>query len=247
MERGDRMGGLDGLLPRGAEPCVWMSAGLVAYKLCDRDFECDDCPFDRALRGAEPAVDAERLLPAGTPWSFPDDRRYHRGHTWSLPLADATVRVGVDAFAARLLGQAGSVVLPAVGSRLTRGQPESWFLLDAELIGVRAPVSGTVRRRNGRLQRCAGLLAHSPYDEGWLLEVVPAAGEAEPAGAVGGEAAGRRAERDMGELLAAACRGLAGRPAEVGQTLQDGGERIGGLAAALGAGAYARLVARFLS
>lgn len=36
------------------EPCVWMSAGLVAYKLCDRGFECESCPFDQAMRGALP-------------------------------------------------------------------------------------------------------------------------------------------------------------------------------------------------
>lgn len=35
-------------------PCVWMSAGLVAYKLCDRGFECESCPFDQAMRGALP-------------------------------------------------------------------------------------------------------------------------------------------------------------------------------------------------
>ncbi len=30
--------------------CVWMLAGVVDYKLCDRDYECEQCPFDRALR-----------------------------------------------------------------------------------------------------------------------------------------------------------------------------------------------------
>lgn len=40
-------------------PCVWMSAGLVAFKLCDREGECEGCPFDRAMQGArrpEPLV-----------------------------------------------------------------------------------------------------------------------------------------------------------------------------------------------
>lgn len=31
--------------------CVWMQAGVVGYKLCDREFDCDRCPFDAALRG----------------------------------------------------------------------------------------------------------------------------------------------------------------------------------------------------
>jgi len=37
-------------LPPGILPCVWMSAGVVAFKLCDREGECDGCPFDRAMR-----------------------------------------------------------------------------------------------------------------------------------------------------------------------------------------------------
>lgn len=41
--------------PAGGLPCIWMSAGLVAYKLCDRGFECDGCPFDQAMRGGTAA------------------------------------------------------------------------------------------------------------------------------------------------------------------------------------------------
>jgi hypothetical protein len=36
---------------RSPEQCVWMQAGVVGYKLCDREFDCDLCPFDAALRG----------------------------------------------------------------------------------------------------------------------------------------------------------------------------------------------------
>lgn len=32
------------------QACVWMSAGLLRFWLCDRAFNCDDCPLDRALR-----------------------------------------------------------------------------------------------------------------------------------------------------------------------------------------------------
>lgn len=33
------------------EQCVWMQACVVGYKLCDREFDCDRCPFDAALSG----------------------------------------------------------------------------------------------------------------------------------------------------------------------------------------------------
>lgn len=34
-----------------ALPCVWMTAGVINYRLCDREFECESCPFDAAIRG----------------------------------------------------------------------------------------------------------------------------------------------------------------------------------------------------
>lgn len=30
--------------------CVWMSSGVVEYKLCDCNFDCDNCPFDKAMK-----------------------------------------------------------------------------------------------------------------------------------------------------------------------------------------------------
>src|SRR6266542_303748 len=31
--------------------CWWMQGGVVDYKLCDRDYDCEHCPFDEALHG----------------------------------------------------------------------------------------------------------------------------------------------------------------------------------------------------
>lgn len=30
--------------------CIWMAGNLVDYKLCDKNFECDNCQFDKAMR-----------------------------------------------------------------------------------------------------------------------------------------------------------------------------------------------------
>ena len=30
--------------------CIWMASELVKYKLCERDFNCDDCEFDKVMR-----------------------------------------------------------------------------------------------------------------------------------------------------------------------------------------------------
>lgn len=36
-------------IPRHKKPCIWMEAGVVKYKLCDHNFDCNTCPFDQAM------------------------------------------------------------------------------------------------------------------------------------------------------------------------------------------------------
>ena len=38
------------LIPEGELKCVWMEAGVVSYKLCDYEYECERCPFDQVLK-----------------------------------------------------------------------------------------------------------------------------------------------------------------------------------------------------
>ena len=30
--------------------CLWMECNAVDYKLCDKNFECEDCEFDRKFK-----------------------------------------------------------------------------------------------------------------------------------------------------------------------------------------------------
>ncbi|MCB0746843.1 MAG: hypothetical protein KDC90_05205 [Ignavibacteriae bacterium] len=30
--------------------CVWMTSGVIDYKLCDNNFDCENCPFDKVIR-----------------------------------------------------------------------------------------------------------------------------------------------------------------------------------------------------
>ena len=102
--------------------CIWMSAGLVAYKLCHRDYACESCPFDAAMRGAEAATRRSNgTEPAPPP--FPGDRWYHPAHLWVRREGANRVRVGIDAFAAHLLADLDRVMLPPPGTPVRRDAP----------------------------------------------------------------------------------------------------------------------------
>ncbi len=34
--------------------CIWMSSNTVEYKLCDKNFDCDNCVFDKIMRNITP-------------------------------------------------------------------------------------------------------------------------------------------------------------------------------------------------
>ena len=36
----------------GEKECVWMRARVVNFKLCDRDYDCSECHFDKAMKSA---------------------------------------------------------------------------------------------------------------------------------------------------------------------------------------------------
>ena len=36
--------------------CIWMSSNTVEYKLCDKNFDCDNCVFDKIMRNINPGA-----------------------------------------------------------------------------------------------------------------------------------------------------------------------------------------------
>lgn len=224
-------------------PCIWMTAGVLAYRLCDREYDCDRCPLHAALRGAVPPQQGEDA--AGAPLTFPADRRYHRGHGWIRPDEDGTVLFGVDALAARLLAPAGSIVLPAEGAELKEGGAACWVREDGEMIPVQSPLAGVVLAANTEAQQDPSLLLHSPYDRGWLLRIRHAGPFASLAGLFdAGEAARRAADQVSGIRDRAVAELSLNDP--VGATLPDGGDLVVELRRFLGTERFARLIAKLL-
>lgn len=157
-------------------PCVWMSAGLISYRLCDRGYECDSCPLDAALRGAA------ELRPCTRSWAsaaeattaVPDDRHYAPGHLWVRPVGGedaARCRVGLDAFAVSIMGAVSALRVGRMGRMLERGD----LLCDADIglgkIGLGAPVGGHLVRVNPLLKDAPETVVHDPYDSGWIVEM----------------------------------------------------------------------------
>jgi glycine cleavage system H lipoate-binding protein len=45
------------------QPCIWMQAGIVGKKTCNRNYSCPECTFDRAMKNT--AHENKRMVQAG--------------------------------------------------------------------------------------------------------------------------------------------------------------------------------------
>ena len=171
---------LNRFVPRTASTCVWMNAGVLTYKLCDRNFDCEHCPLDAALRGVSrpmgfpPEAPGELGRRAAT---FPDDRLYSSGHTWLQPVAgnEGRIRFGLDGFAASFLPRPRHIRRAVPPGPLDRGEELCEIEFDAGVLTLDMPVYAQVSRWNRALEDDPTALVTAPYDKGWIVELVLAA------------------------------------------------------------------------
>ena len=236
------------LLPDDALRCVWMTAGLVAYKLCDRHFDCEHCSFDTVMRGqrVDEVPEPAPVQNVAAELEFRDDRRYHPAHTWAQSVEGDRLRIGIDSFAARLIGRTTSAILPPSGALVHRGRIGCWLLDDLGPLPLKMPVSGTVLCGNKRLRSYPSLAAESPYDEGWLVEVAPIEAAQEMAFLLSAAEMRRRSQADLARFRRQAAAYVRRGAQVVGLTLADGGERLATLRDMLGEPCHRRLVMQFL-
>ncbi|HTP14022.1 MAG TPA: glycine cleavage system protein H [Bacteroidota bacterium] len=165
------------LVPPTEQKCVWMTAGILSYQLCDRQFDCDHCPLDSALRTFPlRAPTTGDTSPATSP--SPAQRKnllpgflYGRKHCWVKSGEASDVRVGVEPLLASLMQGAKTVVLPSVGDQVQAGKTCAWIVLEGGTLPIVSPLDGEVTRTNAILVDQAHDIRDDPFGRGWLFEV----------------------------------------------------------------------------
>ncbi len=135
--------------------------------------------FQSRKRGTQPAEKREaerapmrRRLPAFVAgFGLPGHLRYHPGHTWVLEESPELVRVGLDDFAARLLGKVETILLPQRGRWVRQGQPLITYSRDGVETKLVSPIEGVVANVNEAVKNDPSLSLKDPYGAGWLIIV----------------------------------------------------------------------------
>jgi glycine cleavage system H protein len=167
-----------------------------------------------ALRTSSAVVKAQPEYVAG--FQLPANLQYHPGHTWALRESPTMVRVGIDDFATRLIGQVDEIHLPKRGQWIRQGQKIFTFVKDGDLAEVVSPIEGEVTDVNDAVLKDAALAGKDPYGNGWFLTVMSPDAQTNFRNLLGGNLA----RQWMAETAA---RLRAQMPQLAGAVAQDGG------------------------
>jgi glycine cleavage system H lipoate-binding protein len=175
----------------------------------------------------KPVPGPPRLRPAFVAgFELPDNLRYHPGHTWALTESPTLVRVGLDDFAARLMGKIRSIVLPKRGQWIRQGQKIVTVFTDGGKAELVSPIEGEVANVNEAVLSDATLMCRDPYGEGWLMTVQSPEAKTNFRNLLGGGLARKWMEEAASRLRARI-------PAVAGAVAQDGGVAVVDLTAHL--------------
>ena len=239
------------VVPPDENKCVWMTAGILSYQLCEREFECEGCPLEAAIhmhfsRPAPGAGQPERQ-PAEEPAALPGDRSYSPNHCWvrtlgRTPERHRMARVGLEPGLVEALMMPKAVVLPSTGERLKRRRAHLWVVTEGGTFAVTAPTDGVVTATNANLTQRPHTLSSSPLEEGWLFEVDVCENEIKAGELMDPEAARARFFEDQGRFQTCLADALRDDRPRVGATLADGGVPLRRVSEMLGATRYFALL-----
>ena len=175
------------LISEEDQRCVWMDLGVVSYKICDRDFDCDNCPLNQGLAGSEiakrlgPQVDtAQRsdqfrlpIFERMAKFQTDDSRYFHPNHIWIQVDAPQRITIGIDGILAAVFGRIDKVSLPGPGAEIKRSESCCQIVQEDREFSILSPISGYVAQVNDELDEFPDKLVIDSLRGGWLLSLKP--------------------------------------------------------------------------
>jgi glycine cleavage system H protein len=263
------------VIPNKELKCVWMTAGMLTYKLCQYDLQCDKCPLDRELRNlsvssssASTAYQGEQNTKSkeasGTcAWgkggteevplredsslcNIKESLFYHPGHTWIKVEKADEVRIGLDFFLATIIGKVNVAVLPLPGGRFLTGQHLCSIIQEEGILHIVCPVNGLVLSVNPKLKEQPELINDDPLGDGFLMTLKPKNLQRDQKYLSFGEEAVFWCQRERERFKAAVLSEVHLGQGRLGMTMQDGEIRLRDMKEFVPPVRYIQLVRAFL-
>jgi len=150
---------------------ILVLATFIVFLLIDHFYSRR--PALRPVMEVQPQPAARAVLEPNVVAGFqvPENLKYHPGHTWALSEGPKMVRIGLDDFAARLLGKVHNIMLPQRGQWVRQGQKLVTLERDGAKVDMVSPVEGVVTEINETAAKDPATAQRDPYGDGWLVSV----------------------------------------------------------------------------
>ena len=256
------------LIPKNEKKCVWMELGMVSYKICDRNFQCETCPLDQGLRGDNniinhPKREIQKLVDFNTKrqtlsrkqdsslehllkLKLHKDCFVHPGHCCIKVLSQNRVKISIDDIVATTLGSIDNVILPLPGDKIKRDATCGQIIQFEHIFSIVSPLSGKVVKINDELADFPNELTLDPLNKGWMLIIKPDNLDLDLKYCRSGGALFSWYLKEFKWLESNLAKGFQQEPDTVGITLNDGGEISRNLRNYLPHDQYRRLVLSLL-
>ncbi len=104
--------------------------------------------------------------------AYPTDYRYTEQHEW-IHVEGDQIKMGITDYAQQQLGDIVFAELPAVGTKVNRGDTVATVESVKSVSDVYAPVSGEVTAVNTALEAAPETINKDPHGEGWIAMIKP--------------------------------------------------------------------------
>ena len=224
------------VIPDEERKCIWMMNGSVSYKLCDRNYDCENCPFYQAIKNGEHGeggfLESESdWMAEGSPDSSPRVQIdgtifYHPDHCWVKVENAGRAKIGMDYLLGQLIHNVKMVILPQAGCVVSQGECCAHIIQEDYIVPVISPLSGSIQMVNPRLQKEPELITIDSQEKGWLVTIKPDNLESDLKRLLFGRKALWWYQMEEKKIINGIETMLKRNPPAVGLTMQDGGVRI---------------------
>lgn len=159
--------------PLSRRPCIHHMKNKISFRTCPKAYHCVDCEFDQyfydhfKVHALIQPMDFQTVsgvvLPAGYYLSA--------GHTWIKIEDQGMVRMGIDDFAARLVGTADDIATPLMGEPVHQGRAGFTLFREQFPIAFSSAVNGVITQVNPEVKKHPARVTTAPYTYGWICMV----------------------------------------------------------------------------
>ncbi len=158
-----------------------MESGFVDYKICDRDFDCENCPFDKAIHAQcdtsnivkhDEIDEIKNLNPKfGKNREIPADLFISKNHVWIKKISRECFYLGVDHLLQSVIKRISNFQFPFIGSEVTKGKPIFWIIGKWGVVSIPSPINCVITEVNSEVLLNLNKFFFEDIYKVWLLKV----------------------------------------------------------------------------